>query len=318
MSHSLKPTTEPDKIRIRLYRFDPTVDGEPRYESYEVPYQPRMRIIDALDFVHEDLAVDFGYRWLCGSKKCGSCAARVNGTPKLVCWEPAEPEMTIEPLANTPVIRDLVTSRDAYEAGLAKMSPMLKREAEYKEFPEPLTGKDMAPGEHLRECVQCLCCQSVCPVLEQPDTGFAGPALLVALAEVALDPRDAADRAQYASREAHVFKCVSCYACEEVCPIGIPIVSDAIEPLKRLAYAADQSSPGARRALSLLDVVKSRGRVNGAVLALKTKRVGVGELKLAMRMLKSGKLNLVDTFLKHSSAGADVIRKIYDSSEKTE
>ncbi len=324
MSPSLKPTTEPDKaaepdrVRLRLFRFDPVVDRAPRYESYEVPYQPRMRIIDVLDFVHENLAVDFGYRWLCGSKKCGSCAVKVNGTPKLACWDPAEPEMTIEPLANTPLIRDLVVSRDAYEADLAKMSPTLVRGAQYTEFPEALTAIDMAPAKHLRECIQCLSCQSVCPVLAQQDTAFAGPAPLVALAELALDPRDAADRATYASRQAHVFKCVSCYACEDVCPVGIPIVADAIEPLKRLAYAADPSSPGARRARTLLDIVKSRGRVNGAALALKTKSIGLDELKLAIRMLKRGKINLADTFLKQSSVEADVIRKVYDSSERTE
>ena len=316
MSPSLKPTTEPDKIRVRIFRFDPTVDSAPRYEAYEVPYQPRMRIMDALDYVHENLAVDFGYRWLCGSKKCGSCAMNVNGTPKLVCWEPAEAEMTIEPLANLPVIRDLVTSRDGYEAGLARLSPTLLRRAEYTQFPEPLTAIDMAPAAHLRECVQCLACHSVCPVLQQPDSGFAGPALLVALAELAQDPRDGGDRARLAGEEAQVFKCVSCYECERVCPVEIPIVHDAIEPLKRLAYAAD-AVPGATRARTFLEVVKSRGRVSGAVLALKTKRVGLDELKLAMRMLRRGKIDLADTFLKKSASGADAIRKTYESSEKS-
>lgn len=316
MSPSLKPTTDLDKIRVRIHRFDPAVDSAPRYESYEVPYQPRMRIMDVLDYVHENLAVDFGYRWLCGSKKCGTCAMNVNGTPKLVCWEPAEPEMTIEPLANLPLIRDLVTSRDSYEAALARLSPTLLRKTEYAQFPEPLTAIDMAPTAHLRECVQCLACQSVCPVLQQPDSGFAGPALLVALAELAQDPRDGQDRARLAGEEAQVFKCVSCYECERVCPVDIPIVHDAIEPLKRLAYGAD-AAPGARRARTFLEVVKSRGRVSGAVLALKTKRVGLDELKLAVRMLRRGKIDLTDIFLKKSASGAEAIRKTYESSEKT-
>jgi hypothetical protein len=101
-----KPTTEPDKVRVRLYRFDPAVDAAPRYEAYEVPHTPRMRIMDVLDYVHENMAVDFGYRWLCGSKKCGTCAVNVNGSPKLACWEEAEREMTIEPLSNMQVIGD--------------------------------------------------------------------------------------------------------------------------------------------------------------------------------------------------------------------
>jgi fumarate reductase (CoM/CoB) subunit B len=315
VSPSLKPTTEPEKVRVRIRRYDPATDSAPRYESYEVPYQPRMRIMDALDYVYENLAVDFGYRWLCGSKKCGTCAMNVNGTPKLVCWEPAEPDMTIEPLNNLPLVRDLVTSRDTYEAFLARLTPTLQREKEYKEFPEPLTAVDMAPTAHLRECIQCLCCHSVCPVLQQPDTGFAGPALLVALADLAQDPRDDMDRASLAAKEAQVFKCVSCYECERVCPVDIPIVHDAIEPLKRLAYG-EGTEPGARRARTFLELVKSRGRVSGAVLALKTKGIGLDELRLALRMVRSGKIDLKDTFLSQPSPGAESIRKTYEASEK--
>ncbi|MCC7016751.1 MAG: 2Fe-2S iron-sulfur cluster binding domain-containing protein, partial [Rhodospirillales bacterium] len=122
MNPSSKPTTEPDKIRVRIRRFDPEADQAPRYESYEVPRTPRMRIMDVLDYVYETEAVDFGYRWLCGTRKCGTCAVNVNGSPKLACWDEAEPEMTIEPLSNLPLVRDLVTSRDPYEAFLAKLS----------------------------------------------------------------------------------------------------------------------------------------------------------------------------------------------------
>lgn len=315
MNPSSKPTTESRIVRVRIRRFDPETDSAPRFERYEVPYTPRMRIMDVLDYVHENLAVDFGYRWLCGSKKCGTCAMNVNGTPKLVCWEPAEPEMTIEPLANLSVVRDLVTSRDPYEAFLARLAPTLQRDKAYAGFPEPLSALDMAPTEHLRECVQCLCCHSVCPVLQQPDTGFAGPALLVALAELALDPRDDRDRASLAAREAQVFKCVSCYECERVCPVEIPIVHDAIEPLKRLAYE-EGTEPGAKRARTFLELVKSRGRVNGALLALKTKGLGADELRLALRMLRSGKIDLKETLLGRTSPEAESLRRTYEAGEK--
>ena len=112
-----------------------------------------------------------------------------------------------------------------------------------------------------------------------------------------------------------MFKCVSCYECERVCPVDISIVHDAIEPLKRLAYAEGTES-GAHRARTFLELVKSRGRVNGAVLALKTKGIGLDELRLAMRMVRSGKIDLKDTFLSHSSPGAEAIRKTYEASEK--
>jgi fumarate reductase (CoM/CoB) subunit B len=310
VSPSLKPTTEPDQVRVRLYRFDPAVDRAPRYEAYEVPHTPRMRIMDVLDHIHENLAVDFGYRWLCGSKKCGTCAVNVNGSPKLACWEEAQPEMTIEPLSNTQVIRDLVSSRDAFEALLARLSPMLVRKVEYPGFPEPLTALQFAPTAHLRDCIQCLACQSVCPVLKQPDSGFAGPALLVALSELAQDPRDAGDRARLAGEVAQVFQCVSCYECERVCPVEIPIVGEAIEPLKRVVYRAGAVA-GARHARAFLEVVKARGYLNPAVLALKTQGVGLNALRLVPR----GKIDLGKAFLKRPGPGAKGIGKTYESSE---
>ncbi len=315
MNLSSKQTTEPDKIRVRIRRFDPEADQAPRYESYDVPYAPSMRIMDVLDYIYENEAVDFGYRWLCGTRKCGTCAVNVNGTPKLACWDEAEPEMTIEPLNNLPLVRDLVTSRDPYEAFLARLSPLLVRKAEYSGFPEPLSAQDMAPTLLLRDCIQCLACQSVCPVLLQPDSGFAGPALLVALSDVAQDPRDGADRARIADEIAQVFKCVSCYECERVCPIKIPIVSDAIEPLKRLAHRSGQSA-GARRARAFFGVVKARGYANAALVALKTHGVSLSALRLALRLMRRGKLSVIETFLMRSPPGKEAARKIHPSERR--
>lgn len=209
-----------------------------------------------------------------------------------------------------------MTSRDSYEASLAALSPTLVRKAEYAGFPEPLTATDFAPTEHLRECIQCLACQSACPVLQTADSGFAGPALLVALSELAQDPRDGADRAALAGDVAQVFKCVSCYECERVCPTEIPIVSEAIEPLKRLACHAS-AAPGARRARAFLEVVKSRGRVSASSLALKTGKIGVKTLAMALRLARRGKLDLLDAFPKQPSPGAEILRKTYESSERT-
>jgi succinate dehydrogenase/fumarate reductase iron-sulfur protein len=314
---SSKPTTELDVIRVSLFRFDPETEAEPRYESYEVPHVPRMRVMDVLDYIHETLAVDFGYRWLCGSKKCGTCAVTVNGTPKLACWEEAEPVMTIEPLNSLPIIRDLVVSRDPHQDGLAKLQPLIVRTEPYSGFPEPLSATDMAPSYHLRDCIQCLACHSVCPVLQQPDTGFGGPAQLVALAELALDPRDGADRATIAEEVTKVFKCVSCYECERVCPTHIPIVGEAIEPLKRLVYRRGKAA-GAQRARVFLDVVKVHGHANPTKVAVKTKGVRLADLGLAARMVRRGKIKLGDAFLKRPAAGAAALRNTLEASEDSE
>lgn len=305
----------PDSVRARIFRFDPETDREPRYETYEVPWTPRMRILEVLDYVNEALAQDVAYRWFCGVKKCGTCALSVNGSPALACWEPAQAEMTIEPLRNLPVIRDLVTERAPYEALLSRLGPLLVRREPYGAFPESLSHTQMAPSAHLRDCIQCLACSAACPVLGQPDSGFAGPAPLVGLAELALDPRDSLDRAKLAAEVAQVFKCVSCYECERVCPAEIPIVSEAIEPLKRRVSARGEG-PGAHHARVFLDVVKAHGRLNATKLVLGTKGLSAEALRTGLRMVARGKVKPIQALLRRRRSGAGTIRKLYESTER--
>ena len=198
-----------------------------------------MRVLDALNWIAENQAADLAYRWFCGSKMCGTCAVRMNGREVLACWEAVEPEMTIEPLRNLPVIRDLVVDRGPFERKVAELEPWLERTEPYAGFPEPLSHKEMKSASKALDCIGCMCCYSACPVIGLGDlTDFAGPAPLVQLGQTALDPRnDPGEGRPLARRAPASFNCVSCYKCEEVCPASIPIVSRVIEPLKAKAAA---------------------------------------------------------------------------------
>ena len=115
-------------VHVRLQRFDPSRDDKPYYEDYEVPYSKLMRVLDALNYIVEDMEEDLGYRWYCGVKKCGTCAVRMNGREILACWEPAEPHMVIEPLRHVPLLRDLAIDREPYEKKIVAMMPWLQRQ----------------------------------------------------------------------------------------------------------------------------------------------------------------------------------------------
>jgi succinate dehydrogenase/fumarate reductase iron-sulfur protein len=86
-----------------------------------------MRVLDALNHIAEHDAPDLAYRWFCGTKMCGTCAVRMNGREVLACWEAAVSDMTIEPLRNLPVIRDLVVDREPYERRVAAFEPWIER-----------------------------------------------------------------------------------------------------------------------------------------------------------------------------------------------
>ena len=112
-----------------------------------MPYRKWMRVLDALNWIAENAAPDLAYRWFCGSKMCGTCAVRMNGREVLACWEAVEPEMTIEPLRNLPVIRDLVVDRAPFESKVEALEPWIER-------PAPYAGLSRAPDAQADE--KCL------------------------------------------------------------------------------------------------------------------------------------------------------------------
>ena len=281
-----------ERVAVRIRRSE---SGQ--YQDFQVPYQKWMRVLDALNWIAENAATDLAYRWFCGSKMCGTCAVRMNGREVLACWEAVEPAMTIEPLKNLPVIRDLVVDRTRYEDKIASLEPWIARTAEYTRFPEPLTHKQMKDASKALDCISCMCCYSACPVIGLGDlTDFAGPAPLVQLAQTALDPRNDPEKVKRALARTGIFNCVSCYKCEEVCPASIPIVSRIIEPLK--AKTAQLIPEMAKHSLALRNIVARRGRVDPGALVLKVQGLrALANLPRIIRLMMRGKINPIKTFL---------------------
>ena len=161
-----------DPVTVRVRRFAPEAGAQ--LQEFTVPYQRAMRVLDALNWIAENAAPDLAYRWFCGSKMCGTCAVRMNGREVLACWEAVEPDMTIEPLRNLPVLRDLVVDRTPFEAKVASLEPWIERVAPYAGFPEPLSHKEMKSASKALDCIGCMSCYSACPVIGLGDlTRFA-------------------------------------------------------------------------------------------------------------------------------------------------
>jgi fumarate reductase (CoM/CoB) subunit B len=219
-------------VTVELYRFDPDTDAAPRFESHAVPRQPQMRVLDALDHIYEQQAHPFGYRWYCGTKRCGMCGVSVNGKPVLACWEAAEDSMRVEPLPHFPVIRDLVVDFTANEQRLISLHPVLHRREAYPGFPEPVSHAEMTAHFDLMACIDCRVCDAACGVLDTPGGDrFAGPYALVQLAKASLHARDGDDRVD-AILDTAIEQCLSCGSCVEACPNDVPILVGAIDPLR--------------------------------------------------------------------------------------
>lgn len=303
-----------ETISARIFRFDPSTDAAPRYETFEVPCEPNMRVLDVLDYVVDNCGVGVGYRWFCGVKRCGMCGVTVNGKPVLACWEKALPSMTIEPLANMPVVRDLVVDRGAVERATLNMEPTLERRAPYEKFPEPTTHRDYADAFPLMTCIECYVCTAACPVLADADhRAFAGPASFVQLAKVALHPKDEGDRVTLALK-GDIHACVSCYQCSNVCPVGINVLEDAIEKLKRKCAARPAASPESGHARIFSDMIRQLGRVHPPTLMRRVTGLfaSMRKMVLAIAMYRRGKIQLTPKIVPQVGD----IRKLFDVVEK--
>lgn len=299
-----------DTVTVRVQRMDPSEPSATSVAEYHVPYQDRMRVLDALNYIAEHDAPDLAFRWFCGSKMCGSCGVRMNGREILACWEAVLPDMTIEPLRNLTVVRDLVVDRGHYEERVAKFEPWIERATPYQGFPEELSHREMGDASAALDCIGCMCCYSACPVIGLGDlTDFAGPAPLVQLAQTALDPRNSPEKTKRALAHAGIFNCVSCYKCEEVCPAHIPIVTRIIEPLK--AQTAQLLPELAVHARVFRDVVAKRGRIDPGALILGVQGFrALRNWRRILRLFVRGKIKPARTLLGLKTAAAASTRRM--------
>ena len=298
-----------DSIDVHVRRFD-REEGNAHFQSFRVPYRKSMRVLDALNWIAENEASDLAYRWICGSKMCGSCGLRMNGREVLACWEAVEPVMTIEPLRNLPVVRDLVVDRAPFEEKVARLEPWIERPSAYGGFPEPLSHKQMKDASKALDCIGCMCCYSACPVIGLGDlTDFAGPAPLVQLGQTALDPRNSEAKVKRSLALTGIFNCVSCYKCEEACPAAIPIVSRVIEPLKAKTAQLLPEMAGHSRALRA--IVAARGRVDPGALVLRVQGAkALLNVRRIVRLWLRRKINPLNTLLRIKTAAAEPARRL--------
>jgi succinate dehydrogenase/fumarate reductase iron-sulfur protein len=94
---------------MRVFRFNPERDRSGRFETYRVPYDPGMSVLDGLVKIRELYDSTLVFRYACRhSNTCKMCLALVNGKPGYLCATPVADQMTVEPLRSRPIIRDLV------------------------------------------------------------------------------------------------------------------------------------------------------------------------------------------------------------------
>jgi len=233
------------ELSVRVSRFDPDKDKAPHLETYTVKVNEGARVLNVLHAIHDEIDLSLSYRYSCSSGQCGSCAVRVNGEPVLACMEEARDGITIEPLrldVKRDLVTDLVPRLEQIASLVPKKETVLPRKA------------DIDAMKPLKDCIECLCCVSVCPAVDV--TKFLGPTAMRQEMRLSLDPRDSGDRVPDAVRDG-LFTCTTCQACWKVCPKEIEIPAKAIEKLRAHANRKGLTLP---RHLEVAALIKETGR----------------------------------------------------------
>ncbi|MHA1722863.1 MAG: fumarate reductase (CoM/CoB) subunit TfrB [Candidatus Baldrarchaeia archaeon] len=228
---------ENQKLKVKVFRFNPTKDTNPYYEEYEVPYIEGMRVLDVLNYIHDNYDGSLAYRWECRAGQCGSCAIMINKKAGLACQtlvDPKAEELLLEPLPIFPVIRDLVVDVQKGYKKLLKIRPYIHRDSVSK-HPEIIYQYEIEDLKPMRECIECWSCIAMCPVIQSAWDIYGGPMVMVHLAKLSLDKRNAFDHLLMAFLEG-LYACTQCANCKEVCPKEIDIPEKAVGKMRYLAY----------------------------------------------------------------------------------
>jgi fumarate reductase iron-sulfur subunit/fumarate reductase (CoM/CoB) subunit B len=204
-------------MKLSIQKFDPSIDREPYYKDYEVPWEEYLTALAAFVYIDETiepLAHDFS----CRGRNCGRCSVMVDGEPVTSCTKVlTDAPHIIEPLKGVPVIRDLVVERRAMQDRISRIS--LRERANQLTIDDVMAPVPYETYEKLdgfERCSRCLVCNASCPVRDTMPDRYIGPAGMVAIALRHEDPYDEGDRITQAVQEG-MWNCIMCGKCDEVC-----------------------------------------------------------------------------------------------------
>ena len=231
------------ELRKRTFvvtRFDPDRDQVPKTQSYEVTCRPDWKVLDALNHIKDEVDPTLSHRWSCRMAVCGSCGMNVNGEPKLTCKTALSEYgdvVEVAPLANFPIVRDLVIEMDGFMEKFQAVKPWVivakERAAEQGTYSQ--TPEELSAYKQFSMCINCMLCYSACPVVAK-EPHFLGPAAIALGHRYNMDSRDEgqAERNEVFRGEGSVFHCSYANECSEVCPKNVDPAA-AINQAKLLA-----------------------------------------------------------------------------------
>ena len=319
-------------------------NSSPVVQNYRLEAEPGNTILDCLNRIKWEQDGTLAFRKNCRNTICGSCAMRINGRSTLACKQNLRdeiavfkrensasdkadtiPEITVAPLGNLPVIKDLIVDMNNFWDNLDKVNPYVStaaRKVPQKEFLQ--TPQERSQLDNTGNCIMCGACYSECNAVEV-NPSFVGPHALAKAQRMIADSRDAETESRldkYNESTAGVWGCTRCYYCNSVCPMDVaPLdrISEIKQEILKRKSASDSRSIRHRKVL--VDLVKAGGWIDERQFGLQVVGNYLKDLKgllgiapLGLRMISRGKFPL--SF--EPSEGTQEVRSLIEAVQSSE
>jgi fumarate reductase iron-sulfur subunit len=177
---------------------------------------------------------------------CGSCALLINGRPGLACktlTQDLGDKITLMPLPVFRLVGDLSVDTGVWFRYLnVHTEAWIHTDKVFD--PQSLEERMDNPTAHkiyeAERCIECGCCIGACATANMR-ADFIGAAFLNRIARFLIDPRDerpAAKIFEVVGTDEGVFGCIGLMACDDLCPMEIPLQGQLAYVRRKMASVA--------------------------------------------------------------------------------
>ena len=332
-----------ESYTLKIRRYDPESAQAAFWHDYDVELDPERSVLDGILQIKDREDASLAIRCSCRAAICGSCGVRINGKSALACntriSDAAERApngaITVEPMGNMPVIKDLVVDMDAVHwKKVQRVVPWLLPDGPPPEREYIVPAEAMIDVTQSMACIHCGACVSACLSLEV-DPEFVGPAALAKAYRFVGDPRDGAaeERLHDLAEDPHgMYDCTHCFACIEVCPKDVAPMSQIMRLRRRATGDIEikDKNNGYGHEKGFVDIIEKWGTLHeaqllprsfgdGSMIKGQTEPGAVKQLleslPTAFRGLKSGKITPKKGLLHPKLPDQDQVRRIFKEIE---
>lgn len=233
-------------LTFEVFRYNPNEPNvKPKMQSYALDETEGMTVFVALNRIREEQDPSLMFDFVCRAAICGSCAMLINGKPKLACrtlTKDLPGRVILMPLPVFKLVGDLSVDTGAWFRGMTVRTEgwiHTSQTFDPKACEMPMSNEDALKVYEAERCIECGCCIGGCATMNIRED-FLGAAGLNRIARFMVDPRDERSHRQFfevVGTEDGVFGCVGLMACEDNCPMELPLQMQLAFVRRKMALA---------------------------------------------------------------------------------